>query len=485
MDRNAIVEQGLGEDLQASHKRSDGMLPAIVPEFRQLGSSACLANGSNIADAIGSDQMTNGFPLACFLPMPANVLGWEKASSYLSCSTQFFYATILYWIREGLIAQAEHAIRLFLGNGVGVIHHGSTTFFPEVTTIVTDEYAVAIITGTGNVQQGALQAFQAIVGPTDCGIISTLPIWYDQAIRVITLLENDGMRSDRPVMFVGHSYGASSAIIASALCKAHQPGRDVRRITFGSPKPGDYRLRNLSLNVAGIDLMNNNDLVTTLPPDRLTIAPVSATLALALLYIWDTWYPPASPAQMDFNGQINSTGLPLLDYVTLLNFTEAILAGRDLPEIFGHFMSVYRQRIALRCPVPEWPVSLAVWNYLLGIPVPAEGELVLGIPGVNLAGELKLGFHGVNLAGELVLGIPGVNLAGELVLGFPSERIAGELVLGIPGVNLAGELVLGIPGVNLAGELVLGIPGVNLAGELVLGIPGVNLAGELVLGIES
>ena len=67
---------------------------------------------------------------------------------------------------------------------------------------------------------------------------------------------------------------------------------------------------------------------------------------------------------MDDNGALTPDGQPLLDYETLLQFAEDVIAELPYPSITAHKITEYAKRILRRCPNVEWPLTPPIWNYL-------------------------------------------------------------------------------------------------------------------------
>lgn len=74
------------------------------------------------------------------------------------------------------------------------------------------------------------------------------------------------LNNERPVWFAGHSLGGAMAAICAGRCVlSHIPSLPAGVITFGAPRVGDRRYVNyVKLNY--YRWVNNNDIVTRLPP---------------------------------------------------------------------------------------------------------------------------------------------------------------------------------------------------------------------------
>ena len=79
-------------------------------------------------------------------------------------------------------------------------------------------------------------------------------------------LEQALVNNTRPVWFTGHSLGGAMATICAGRCKLSTIRSDPRALfTFGSPRVGDRRFVHY-VNIETYRWVNNNDIVTRVPP---------------------------------------------------------------------------------------------------------------------------------------------------------------------------------------------------------------------------
>ncbi len=363
-DKNWQLVQGLGEDIALRHIFDNGDQPADLPLDVQLGSSACLAAGDALAHGIAAEDLLIGFPEACFARAIESQPTWPIASAWYICSVQFFYATIIGWTYEKNVADITHAFALLLGPTAHVHFFPGGSILPDVTVVICPDCSIAVVDGTTNFQQLATQAFQGVFGPADFGAFSTLAVWYNGSSWVDNCLTLAGADHSLPVMLSGHSYGAACANILAARYRLANTDRKIRTLTFGDPKAGDERLRSLLGTVQGIALADDDDLVTILCPDKLTIFPISVALGLVTLLIWDQWKRPPNQQLMHPDGSLDVGASVIVDFDTMLALAQKAIAFEQLNPITGHTIPEYRQRILNRCPNPEWPVSAILWAFL-------------------------------------------------------------------------------------------------------------------------
>jgi len=473
---NFDIDTGLGPVLTTPEKYYNGRQPAVLPKAEILGSTACLAAGGLISNAIEAEGIFDGFPTSCFAPQTPIDRRWALVSTGDACQLNFFYARILEWMyanQQILIAQAFEQL---IGPDVIVTWRAGNAFFPDVVVAQVEGFSVVVVDGTQTYQQLAMQAFAAITGPTNIGIFSCSLAWYAASSWVINVAIAAGVDFAKPVMLVGHSYGGAAVTTAVARLRAWDKTRTLASLTFGSPKVGDSRMNFLLGGAPAWNVLNAEDIVGVLPPDFTTTYPISVALALPSLLRWNLWDQLPNRFTQGLGGAIKPNNYPILDYPTLLELTQKILLGQPFDTIIFHSPAAYAEKIFERCPNAGWPIEPDLWAFLLGNPPPPIGGVGLGgnldaLGGVGLGGgEVALGGVGLG-GGEVALG--GVGLGGgEVALGGVGLGGGGDAE---GGVGLGGGGVDAEGGVGLGGggdaEGGVGVGG----GEVALG--GVQLGG--------
>ena len=133
--------------------------------------------------------------------------------------------------------------------------------------------------------------------------------------------------------------------------------RDVKFLTFGTPKIGDNRLVRLIESLEGINFVNDDDLVTILPPDKTTLLPILPIFALPALLLYTEWKRAPFQLLQDQEGVVDPWSIPTIDTPTLITMITRILLGRALDPIGGHRIGQYLLRAQARCPEPCWPID--------------------------------------------------------------------------------------------------------------------------------
>lgn len=370
-ETNWRLRQGLGENLTTAHSWYRGDLPAQVPNAEQVGASVCLTDGGRIENAIGNAGQQNGFLLACFAGQHPPNNPWALASSIERCQLQFFFATIIDWMYVNAQAAITQAFQMLLGPSVIVTWTQGTAIFPDVVVARMPNFAIICVDGTQNFQQLAMQAFAAVVGPTNIGIFGGSAAWYAASAWVKLAMDAAGCEPAKPFIFAAHSYGGAAALTLAARILAADRNRVVRALTFGCPKPGDARLASLLNHAVMMAMLNDTDWVGALPPTLNELTPVSLFLGWPELAAWANWARPPQTQLQGIDGGLTPNGNVVLDFPTLAGMAQKILLGQPFDQIIHHSMAAYRSRIFSRCPLPAWPISTALWNFLLGALVPA------------------------------------------------------------------------------------------------------------------
>ena len=383
------LEHVLGEELTSKQTWYNGAPPAAVPFARIVGTAICLTNGEEIENGTDPCNLEDGFNPECYVPIPGTREEWLAASAFDRCALQRLYATVIDWCNRGEAARVLEILQAFFGAPAVCRFHPTAGVFPAFATVVCPTFGVAIINGTDNAQQLALQAFYSLTGPQNFGALGTNNLWYSASSVVNAALEADGFDPNLPIMIVGHSYGGATALTLAARYHHARPSRVIRWLTFGCPKIGDTSFVRLLAGTMGFNLANDDDLVTALPPDALQYLPVfNVTLAPAVVS-FSSWYRPPFQVQMNSDGSLEANAFPLLDFTTLLAFVQRALASQPLSPISGHLIGEYIERLALRCPDACWPISAAVFDLM----IEADTELILGAHSrpADTSGRLELG----------------------------------------------------------------------------------------------
>jgi hypothetical protein len=394
------------------------MVPAVLPLPVLAGNGDCLRLGENFASAVKWPQVDDGFPLACYSPRPDLDPTWHHAASIWRCPVQKFYAQIIELMYDQNWGLAVVRCQVWFSDAAQIFVHLPEGNFPGVITAIGPNWGAAIVHGTINYQQLALQAFYSLAGPVSFGVLSTNVLWWQSAQRLIAILQNDGWIPGNALMLAGHSYGGACVNVASAVLRAASADLPVRYITYGAPKSGDARLKALLAQCQGLDLANTNDFVTILPPDLSLLAPVIPALGYYWLPLFAEWFNSPNTTLQEQDGTLHVNTYPVISTSLLISFIETAVAEGSLFGFPAHTIQSYLHRISARCP---------------GGITPAAGNVVLNVPPRPRAG---LGLGVVEVRGELALAPPSHWPRGAL--GFSPAEGVPDLV---PRLGLSSDIV--------------------------------------------
>jgi len=365
-ETNYTKIQSLGEDLESQQAWFNGEPPAVKPNAIQVGSNTCFNFGDAIANALGDDDMREGFIGACFTPaVPLDPL-WEMASTYDSCALQFFYATLLKWAGDGLHERMTTAFHMLLGDAAQTFFVVTLPPRPNVMICKMPTFSVVVVDGTPNPQTLAMQAFASIIRPQNVGLYGTYAPWYALSSFVNDLCNTVGVNANAPVFLVGYSMGGAMIDNVAARWYNANPQRKIRTLTFGAPKPGNSRLIQFLKKLPGISIANEQDIVCSLPPTLNLIFPVATALLMPSLYAWAEWEQEPNRARQANNGVLTFNVNPIIDTPLLTHLVTQIIGVQPFDPVLPHRIKEYRRRIEVRCPQTQWPISQVLWDYLHG-----------------------------------------------------------------------------------------------------------------------
>lgn len=333
----------------------------------------------------------DGIIETCLVKQSADEILWTRVSDFQNCNLQRMYGFALLSMSNDDAPALERVLRNFVGPGPVISFTPSNGIFNGCTTVTSSTWQLVLLDGTRNAQQFALQAFNAIAGPQDFGGFSTNPFWFDASNIAQAKMLADGQAAGMRLMIVGHSYGGAVASIIAARNRQADAGRKIVYLTFGCPKVGDVRFVNLLLQCTGLCISNDGDLVTILPPDRNTLAPILALFPLIPLYLWENWRRPMPQQLLDAAGNIKLNAQTPTDTTTILALTTQVLAQQNLDPITQHFLVAYTGRLFNRCPDCCPPNDDDVCNEIIlsnpvlsfTSPLRGDGGLIFG-PGVPI-----------------------------------------------------------------------------------------------------
>jgi len=363
----------LGERMTTPELWDDGSPPVMLPLPRAVGSLDAIRNGQLLINAAPPGSLIDGFPAACFQAFLPN-LQFGMLSSFDRCATQRVWARVIEWLYLGMSTQILDLLNAWLGPTMTYTYNPGDDVNPAIVMGISAECCFVAIDGTNTFQQFALQAFDLIQEPQNFGILASASTWYHASTWVHERLMDAGQQAGTPIFIAGHSYGGCVGLILAARYRAAAPARVIRYLTYGAPKIGNQAAHNLLAACEGVNLANDDDLVTVLPPDLYVLIPVALLLGVPILFRWTDWIRQPNQVRMDSNGALFPNALFAIDFVTLLAMAEKALASESQNPIAGHVIEEYYARITTRCPGVEWPITEQVKEMLEVEPIIPGGD---------------------------------------------------------------------------------------------------------------
>jgi hypothetical protein len=330
---------------QASYDGWDNGGSTIAPPRAVLiGSANCVQNGASYPPVVPGRVLEGGWDSRCFLPGPLPAI---LAVDIKPRANQAIYAAVLDALYTDPVAAAA-LLQAFLGpNAVLTTVPNSSSYLPGSIVAVTPEYSVIVISGSTTPQQRALQALYAGGGPINEGNFATNPVWYAASVEMGIRLNLAGADPSKPVIIVGHSYGGAAGSVLAARLMNQTPGRDVRLLTFGAPKPGDARLANLLRLARQIHIANVGDPVPLLPPNASELWAFWGIAPPDFIAAWLSWSDPGSQLYLRSDGGENESPSGFLPYDLLAPILNDAVLGLPFAPFADHDIKEYLRRLLL------------------------------------------------------------------------------------------------------------------------------------------
>lgn len=342
------VPPPLGQIIGDKIAWNPGDPPILRPRNVTVGSSTCIANGESISSGLRLDNPNRfgSWPLACLVESDVN--DWGRWADVYVCRVQQYWVTRLLEMDGGQIDRLlDTLLETFPGSACR--WDAGQQFLPPCFTVVHPQYAIAGIQATSNAEQALVEVIQGVLGPVDVGGFSTARLWHDQATRVLGVLEAQGANPNAPILFVGHSYGGAAAAVCAAMCRLARPNRIIRFLTFGSPRPGDVRLSQLcGLPTRGLAMVNQGDLIGSIPPDLADLLPAQLVLGVDLTN-FDRWIPVRETWLQRPDGEVLPNEFPVIATADLVELIDHVWTHGTFFGYPAHTLLEYRIRIFLRC----------------------------------------------------------------------------------------------------------------------------------------
>jgi hypothetical protein len=112
--------------------------------------------------------------------------------------------------------------------------------------------------------------------------------------------------------------------------------REIQLLTYGSPHPGDQRLRFLAEGVYQANLVNDGDPVPVIPPTGKLLAGLQALVPGGFLLGWNNWRPPVLRIGLDVEGNFRDNPDPTDLYSLAFSIVQRWFLSQPIDQFNAH-----------------------------------------------------------------------------------------------------------------------------------------------------
>ena len=451
----------VGEVANISRKWERGTNVARIPPPVAVGACADFSDDwTNPYPPNGAKNLC-GIDSRCYTNVQEPFVDADCLCELQSITIQAVYAKLIeLTYAKDFVTMSEFFLS-WMGPDVFIYTYPVLGNIPAMVIVTSQLFTFVVISGTTNFQQLALQGFYGLRAPQQIAGYGTEQLWFDTSVVVAKRFIEVGIDASAPLVLTGHSYGGAVACNVAVRARLASLVRDICVLTYGCPMPGDAKMQSILRLCNVIQLANDDDIVTVVPPTRVELAPFLPIIGRVLLDRWSDWRPGSDYVVQSPDGEQNFAGVFDVPPAVLPQIIANAIAGIPLARINGHGIDEYLRRILLNPLDPRCCVDQSSFNIIFPVPPQGPGGIVLGgqadYPGPPKGG---LAFAG---AGRVV-----DHLFGDLRLGgfsryFPAGE--GGIILGGAGIV---EAPAGSGGIVLSGPLITRIAGeggIELGGD--------------------
>lgn len=219
--------------------------------------------------------------------------------------------------------------------------------FPGFSVLRYPDFTIVVISGTTTPEQWLIQAVQLLGPPVNYGPYGTIPLWRNSAIAIMNALTVVGVPDDKPVLFVGHSYGGTVASQIAATYHAARPSRVVQLITFGMPRPGDQRLADLLNSFEVVNVQNFADPFPALPPNDFWITIWLGYAGIVGWYYWQQYRHGGQNVELNIDGTTTPVFVTTALLTQMNNLLASVIVIGPPPTFAAHTMASYYDRLSI------------------------------------------------------------------------------------------------------------------------------------------
>lgn len=366
MRQEIDYEPALGEVLTGPRPWYNGAAPGELPYAVQIGSGDCLSAGEDFPPAlVEGRELIYGIDARCFVRPREDSPQILQDIDIDDLGVLVVFAQILDWQYRDA-SKITPLIVAWLGSAVTVtIAPNTDGLLPGSVIVQTPTMTLVFVAGTTSPQQLATQIMQATFSLRDTGQYTTLPLWDDAQASLHERVLAAGVDPSRPFILVGHSYGGAVATLLAARYQSADPGRVIRLVTFGMPKPGDNRVRSRLGSMPRVHVVNYDDPVGSIPPDVGLLAYLAGLLPTTILQRWAVMRNVGQQRVLQADGTLTTSQAPTVDFPQLAGIIASLVARQPLQFFRGHDMSEYLRRLRIGYTVPRYPVPSPVRHDLV------------------------------------------------------------------------------------------------------------------------
>lgn len=323
----------------------NGVSPEPFPRPILIGSADQVANGAFFPPSIDREFL-DGFDCRCYTTprlIPPEALAPIDITDR---NTAIFYALILDLLYDNPgAAQALVESNLGPTATVTVVPNGDP-LVPGSLVAVTPTQTIIVVSGTTTAQQLALQFLYGTAGVADYVAFSTLIFWFEATSAILIRASAAGADASRPVIFIGHSYGGAIATIAATRVQYGVPNANVQLLTYGAPRPGDSRMREILAPVRQVHYANVGDPVPALAPTGQELFPFASFAPPDFLERWNMVRQSGGVIGLASNGDTRAYGPTLYDFQQVYDAVLSAIAAITIGPYFAHSIKEYYRRLA-------------------------------------------------------------------------------------------------------------------------------------------
>jgi len=352
----------LGEVENFRRVFSDGQPRGPIPLGLPLGDIQAFQDGAQIGDVVPCGGLIGGYPQDCFLPSQIARLCPLQAFDASDYCTLYRLASCLRLCYDNPDGLRDWILEL-LGDSATVTYQPvQAGGMPATSFAWNDAQLLIVVSGTTDNGQLAMQAFASVTGLTEMDGYSAMSAFQTFAEQLYVRWSNVGAPTDRPVLIIGHSLGAAITECVHLQTMTGVPDRQIKSVVFGLPKMGDERAANLYEGADSINVKDDNDIVTTIPPGSDDLGALVLLVPTLLQVFWLRLRASAPSFVLDEFGNEVRDSADFTPWALVYQLIRWMLGLASFPTISGHFIGEYERRLQMACertavPGPPGPTG--------------------------------------------------------------------------------------------------------------------------------